>query len=26
VTRGNGQPDWIAYLGVQMELGPKEIE
>jgi len=26
VTRGNGQPDWTAYLGLQMELGPKESE
>ena len=24
VTRTNGQPSWIAYLGVQFLLGPKE--
>jgi hypothetical protein len=24
VTRQNGEPDWIAYLGVQFLLGPKE--
>jgi hypothetical protein len=26
VTRTNGQPNWIAYLGVQFLLGPKEKE
>jgi hypothetical protein len=24
VTRTNGQPSWIAYLGIQILLGPKE--
>jgi hypothetical protein len=24
VTRTNGEPNWIAYLGVQFLLGPKE--
>ena len=23
VTRQNSEPDWIAYLGVQLLLGPK---
>ena len=23
VTRTNGQPDWIAYVGFQLLLGPK---
>lgn len=26
VTRTNGEPSWIAYLGLQLELGPKEKE
>ena len=26
VTRTNGEPNWIAYLGIQMLLGPKEAE
>ena len=26
VTRTNGEPSWIAYLGVQLLLGPKEKE
>jgi hypothetical protein len=26
VTRTNGEPSWIAYLGVQFLLGPKEKE
>jgi hypothetical protein len=24
VTRENGEPSWIAYLGIQLLLGPKE--
>jgi len=24
VASGNGQPSWIAYVGVQILLGPKE--
>jgi hypothetical protein len=24
VTRTNGQPSWIAYMGVQLLLGPKD--
>jgi hypothetical protein len=26
VTRSNGEPSWIAYLGIQLLLGPKEKE
>jgi hypothetical protein len=26
VTRQNSQPSWIAYLGLQIELGPKDAE
>jgi hypothetical protein len=26
VTRENGEPSWIAYLGIQLLLGPKEHE
>jgi hypothetical protein len=26
VTRTNGEPSWIAYLGIQLLLGPKEKE
>jgi len=26
VTRQNSEPNWIAYLGVQVLLGPKEKE
>jgi hypothetical protein len=26
VTAQNGEPDWIAYLGVQFLLGPKQKE
>lgn len=26
VTRQNSEPSWIAYLGVQFLLGPKEKE
>ncbi len=26
VTRTNGEPSWIAYIGVQLLLGPKEKE
>jgi hypothetical protein len=26
VTRDNGEPSWIAYLGIQLLLGPKEHE
>jgi hypothetical protein len=26
VTRTNGEPNWIAYLGIQFLLGPKEEE
>lgn len=26
VTRGNGEPSWIAYLGIQLLLGRKEKE
>ena len=26
VTRDNGEPSWIAYLGLQFLLGPKEKE
>ena len=24
VTRTNGEPSWIAYIGLQILLGPKE--
>ena len=26
VTRTNEEPSWIAYLGIQLLLGPKEID
>lgn len=26
VTRTNGQPSWIAYIGFQLLFGPKEKE
>ena len=26
VTRQNSEPSWIAYVGVQLLLGPKEKE
>ena len=26
VTRENGEPNWIAYIGVQLLFGPKEKE
>lgn len=26
VTRTNGEPSWIAYLGIQLLLGHKEDE
>jgi hypothetical protein len=26
VTRTNGEPSWIAYIGLQFLLGPKEKE
>ena len=26
VTRTNGEPSWIAYVGLQLLLGPKEKE
>jgi hypothetical protein len=26
VTRQNSEPNWIAYVGLQILLGPKEAE
>jgi hypothetical protein len=26
VTRTNGEPSWIAYIGLQLLLGPEEKE